>query len=109
MTDPMVTHIHNIGRRGIIFAALTIAQTSALWVWLWMTFKEMNVIEAVRVVAEAWPVHLDKFSSVALVACAWIAFGNTSMLYLLLGRWWQKRADVLHRRGSRFVDEREGK
>ena len=108
MTDPMVTHIHNIGRRGVIFVILTGAQATAFWIWLWTTFKEMNAIEAVRSVANAWPVRLDSFASVALIACVWIAFGNTSVLYFLLARWWQKRADVLHRRGARFVDQREG-
>jgi hypothetical protein len=105
--DPLLDQINLVAYRLLLFVVLGLAQVATLWLWFWTHFKDWTFLEAARYVVNAWPLSLDMFPSVMAMAAVWIGFANTAVLYLLLGRWWKKRSDVLHRRGSRLSDERE--
>ncbi|MFA7270366.1 MAG: hypothetical protein WC073_13570 [Sterolibacterium sp.] len=105
--DPLLHHISLIARRILLFFMLSAAQAIVLWLWLYLNFNDWTFIETVRHMANVWPLSLDVFASVMGMAAVWIGVADTAVLYLLLGRWWKRRADVLHQRGSRFIDARE--
>lgn len=107
--DPLLNHIGIVLRRSAIFVALVALQLFGLWVWFWAHFQRAGVEQAFRLFVEAWPLDSGKIAAVLAIGLLWIGCANTAIIYLLLGRWWKKRADVLHRRGSRFVDQREEK
>ena len=106
--DPLLHHFSMLLRRTLIFIVLSLAQSLALWLWLWPHFYDVSVLDAARFLGAAWPVTLDSFYSVQAAGMLWVGCADTAILYLLLGRWWWRRADVMHRRGSRFIDERGG-
>ena len=107
--DPLLSHMGVLLRRSTIFVALVAVQMFALWVWFWMHFQHAGFQEAARLLVEAWPLDSGKIAAALALALLWTGCANTAIIYLVLGRWWKKRADILHRRGSRFVDEREEK
>lgn len=107
--DPLLQHIGIVLQRSILFLILSLAQAVVCWLWFWAHFKQWSLVEATRHLANAWPLSLDAFSSVQAMGMVWIGVANSAILYLALGRWWKRRADVLHRRGSRVVDQREEK
>lgn len=104
--DPLLTDLGIIINRLFLFGMFSAAQAVALWLWFWMHFKALTLLEAARHLRYAWPMSLDAFGSVQAMGMLWIGCANTGILFLLLGRWWHHRADVLHRRGGRFSDER---
>ncbi len=104
MRDPILHALGVIINRTLLFIGLSLAQAIELWLWFWMHFKHWSLLEAVRAVAEAWPLSFDVFASVVAMAVVWIGIANSAILYLALGRWWQSRGDVMHRRGSRLEE-----
>jgi len=105
--DPLLHHLGLITRRALLFFILSAAQAITLWLWLWLHFNDWTFVETVRYMSTVWPLSLNAFASVMGMAAVWIGCADTAVLYLLLGRWWKRRADVLHHRGSRFIDARE--
>lgn len=107
--DPLLHYLKLLFQRTLFFVILALLQGLGLWLWLWMHFEVKSMLEALGLLGIAWPLSLDSFHSVLAMGMLWIGAGNTALLYCLLGHWWNRRADVLHRRGSRFFDEREEK
>ncbi len=107
--DPIFDAMYVNGRRFLWFVVLAAGQATALWLRFWMHFKHLTLWESCSFITSAWPLSLDDFPSFVAMAFVWVGIANTSIIYLLLGRWWKKRAEVLHRRGTIFVDQREGK
>ena len=108
MSDPILHHVGVVLHRTLLFVLLSAAQAIALWLCFWTHFKSQTLLEAARYLADAWPMSMDSFVSVQAMGMLWISCADTAILYLLIGHWWTRRADVLHRRGSRFADERGG-
>lgn len=105
--DALAEEVGLLINRTALFILISLSQAFALWLSFWMHFENWTLAHTVLYVANVWPLSLDVFASVVGMAVAWVGIANTAIIYLMLGRWWKRRADVLHRRGSRFVDERE--
>lgn len=105
--DPLLRHLGIIINRSILFVVISLAQAIALWLWFWTRFENWTIWQVLRYAANAWPLSAEVFPSVMALGVLWIGLADTAIVYLLLGRWWRRRADVLHRRGSRFIDQRE--
>jgi len=104
-TDPILDLFGLVFRRAMLFIALSLLQAAALW--LWLLTAEFGVARGdltfwLRV---AWtPPEGNMLAAVITYGCLVIGLLNTSVVYLLIGKWWKRRGDVHHRRGARLED-----
>lgn len=105
--DPIITHFKVQGWRGVYFIGAATVQAICLWAWFWLHFEpERGWRGPINHLPDAWPLDSGTLPAVLALAFLWIGVANTGLAFLLTGRWWQHRAEVLHRRGSRFIDQR---
>lgn len=93
--------------RAVYFVGATVGQALSLRVWFWMRLQpERGWRWPLNHMGEAWPLDAGSLPSVLADAALWIGSANTTIVFLGIAMWWRHRADVMYRRGSRFIDER---
>ena len=105
--DPILNELLMLAQRALLFIALALVHALGLWMWFWMHFEAKTFLSTLEHLGKTLPMPLDSFASVQMIGMLWIGSADTAVLFLLLGRWWQRRADVLLRRGTRYVDDRD--
>ena len=107
VNDPVVDYLEMWAWRAVMFVGLSVAQALALWMWFWMEFEHSTTREAIGLLFGAWPFDTQTLQGLMEIFLLWLGAANTLALYQAMGGWWRRRAEVLHRRGSRFFDNRE--
>lgn len=102
MKDPILEHFALWLHRFMLFIVLSLLLSIALW--LWVLLFQFNLD---RDVLTSWlrsalyPNRSSKLPAVVLFGSLTIGFLSTTVIYLVVGKWWKNRGDV-HQRGSRF-------
>lgn len=102
MSDPIIDHFAIWFRRTLLFILLALLQAAALSLWVLLIELRVTSNDLQFWLRAAWASTADnKLPAVILYGSLSIGILTTSVLYLLIARWWKKRGDV-HRRGARF-------
>lgn len=103
--DPIIETFNIAFRRCLLFVLLSLLLAAILWCWLLKSQFDVPARDLIDWARATWSPTGKKVLFV--FACGSLTIGTltTTVVYLLIGRWWKKRGDV-HRRGARF-DERE--
>jgi|GEM_PF-3806929 ABC-type phosphate transport system permease subunit len=101
-TDPIISQFVMALRRILIFIVLSIL--IALFVWSWLLKSKFGVHnkELLDWMSVAWPPEENKIAAVFLYGSLTIGILMTTIIYLWIGRWWNKRANVTQHRGARI-------
>jgi hypothetical protein len=102
--DPILERLGLIYQRTLLFVILFIVQSIAIWVLFWTEYGDTWFAALVRLWND-WPFPPITFDSIQAVPLFWIGFLQTFLIYREAGRWWKKKTEISHRRGSRFTDE----
>lgn len=105
--DPLINDLEILFRRLVIFISLTLCQAVLIWIWFWVHYKNWTIAHSLRNLSNVWPLSIEVLPSAVGITILWITASNSSIAFFVLGRWWNRRSNVFHRRGGRFVDERE--
>jgi hypothetical protein len=104
-TDPILDLFGLVYRRTILFIALSLLQAAALWLWLLIAEFGVTRGDLLFWLRVAWTPPTDnKLAAVITYGCLTIGLLSTSVIYLVISKWWQRRGDVYHRRGARLED-----
>lgn len=102
MSDPIIDHFAIWFRRTLLFIVLSLLQAIALSLWVLVIELHVTSNDLQLWLRAAWsPTIGNKLPAVILYGSMSIGILTTSVVYLLIGKWWKKRGDV-HRRGARF-------
>lgn len=101
--DPILDTISIAFYRCLLFILLSVVFAAILWCWLLMNQFDVSVRDLIDWVRAAWTPNGKKVPLVFACGSLTIGILTTSVVYLLIGRWWKKRGDV-HRRGARFEE-----
>lgn len=102
--DPIVEHLSMWLQRLVWFLVLSLLQATALWLWVLLSKFDVDRDGLMLWLKLAWtPVNNNPLPQVMVAGALIIGHLNTSVVYLLIGKWWKKRGDV-HQRGARFDD-----
>ena len=103
--DPIFNLIGIYYRRSMLFIILSLLFATCLW--LWVLLQELNVGTNDLLVwlrAARTQIGADKLPIVILYGSLTIGVLATSVLFLIVGTLWKKRATVAHHRGARLND-----
>ncbi|MFP6557366.1 hypothetical protein WJ542_03345 [Paraburkholderia sp. B3] len=105
--DPLIQQVHTILLRVVHFVVFVLVQSVLLWVVCWQQLGD-SWLDALIRLSSVWPLSFESVNSLLAMLIAWTSVLQTTILFLIIGRWWARKANVVHRRGSRFIDERGG-
>lgn len=107
--DPI---LHAIGvriHRTVLFCALALLLGLGLWAWVLVAWYDVSAGDLWSTTVAAVSTDDRHSTSVLLLrGCGLVGALFTAVLYLLVALWWRRSGDV-HRRGTRFIDAREGR
>lgn len=102
MSDPIIDHFAIWFRRTFLFLVLSLLQAIALSLWVILVEFGVTSNDLQFWLRAAWASKAgNKLPAIILYGSLTIGILTTTVVYLLIGRWWKKRGDV-HRRGARF-------
>ncbi|ASV97584.1 hypothetical protein [Paraburkholderia aromaticivorans] len=105
--DPLMQQVHTILVRVVYFVAFALVQSVLLWVACWQQLGD-SWLDALIRLSGVWPLSPGSINSLLAMLIVWASVLQTTILFLIIGRWWARKTNVMHRRGSRFIDERGG-
>lgn len=104
-SDPILSLIFMALRRFLLFVFLSVLIAFLVWYWL-LTSQFGVVVDGLMTwLRSACSPVSSKVPAVFLWGALTIGTLSTSVIYLLIGRWWKKRATVQQYRGAQ-IDER---
>lgn len=102
MSDPIIDHFSIWFRRTLLFVVLALLQAIVLSLWVLLVEFRVTSNNLQFWLHAAWTsTDENKLPAVIMYGALTIGILSTSVIYLLIGKWWKKRGDV-HRRGARF-------
>lgn len=106
-TDPIVDLFVVFIRRLLYFIIMSVLIASLVW-FLVLT-KKLGVPdkELATWLSEGWSPVKSIVPEVFFIGALIIGTLSTCVIYLIVGRWWKKRATVRHHRGGRIEDSEE--
>jgi hypothetical protein len=103
--DPIIALFVVVLRRVMIFLILALLLSLSVWCWVLTSPLDVPVRELLGWLRHAWSPVGDKVPAVLLCGSLVIGTLSMSVIYLLVGKWWKKRASVQHQhRGARLDD-----
>jgi hypothetical protein len=102
--DPITNYIGIVVHRLVLFVILSFILATALWLWVLLGEFHVTASDLLHWLREAWTPVDNKLAAVILYGALTVGVLSTSVLYLLIGKWWNKRADVRQYRGARFEE-----
>ncbi|MDE3010841.1 MAG: hypothetical protein KGI67_08140 [Pseudomonadota bacterium] len=106
VNDPVMDYLEMWVWRIVMLIGLSLLQALVLWLLLWNQLDQASIRSSLVLLFSAWPFNTHTLQGWIEIGLLWIGIGNTVNLYQWIGKWWRRRADILHRRGGRFIDER---
>lgn len=100
-SDPIIGLFSIVFRRAMLFILLSASLACGLWCWLLISRFNVPVHDLIDWVRAGWTPTDSKVPAVFLSGALTIGVLTTSVIFLLIGKWWKKRGDV-HRRGARL-------
>lgn len=93
----------------ILFLGLSFLTSLFTWSWVLLGWFDFSIESAIQLTVEAL-LGTEDGKSIVLIfgGCGVFGILFTSVMYLLASLWWRKSGDV-HRRGTQFIDAREGR
>lgn len=104
-TDPILNLFSIILRRLILFILLSLSFAVALWCWLLLVQFNLSASDLLIWFHAAWPPADNKVASVFLWSTLAMGVLTSSLIYFMVGLWWNKRGDI-HHRGARWSQDR---
>ena len=102
--DPILDSIDVIAHRALVFVLLSVFQAILLFWWFLTCVNGIEYTDLIPWLDE------DGVPGRSLITIFWyfliVGVFNTSVVYLTIGVWWKRRADVHHYRGAHL--ERNG-
>jgi len=105
-SDPILHYFSTVARRILLFVILALLASAGVWAWLLLVFYEMTTEAAWTATLAALPTVTNRTGAVMLAGSGVIGLLTITSLYLMIGWWWTRRADVHHRRGVQLTDRR---
>lgn len=104
-SDPIISLFIIVLRRVLIFAVLSVLLGLLIWYWLLTSKFDVDASGLLIWVRVAWHPIGSKVPAVFLYGALTIGTLTTTVIYLLIGRWWKKRANVTQHRGARLDNQ----
>lgn len=107
--DPILSAIRLRIERFILFVVLSALISIILWAWALLGWFDVEFSSIWQLTKEAYST-IEEGKSIVLIlrGCGVIGILTTSVIFLITALWWRKSGDV-HRRGSQFIDARDGR
>lgn len=105
MSDPILTAVGVGLRRIALFFFLIAGVWLGLWLWVLLGKYQLDWHEIEALTRAAWPPTSNLTTSLLFWGCCAIGVETTLVVYLVAALWWRRVGDV-HRRGTKFLDER---
>lgn len=104
--DPILHYFFTIIRRVLLFVILAALASAGVWIWLLLGFYDLTTDAAWTATLAALPTVTNRTGAVMLAGAGVIGLLTITSLYLMIGWWWSRRADVHHRRGVQLAERR---
>jgi hypothetical protein len=106
--DPILHAIWLRIQRVLLFFGIAAGAWMALWLYVLMDCYSVAVADLLAMTRAAWPPAANATTALLWWGACAIGVLTTAVLYLLVALWWKRSGDV-HRRGTRFIDARDGR
>ena len=105
--DPILHAISLRFQRCMLFVVLALGLWLTLWIVLLIRGYDLRGTDLLHATRIAFDPDGDMTIALLCWGCGVISGLAVMVLYLLVALWWRARGDV-HRRGTRFIDARDG-
>jgi len=105
-SDPIVSLFVIVFRRVMSFIILSVLLSLILWCWLLKSHFGIPSNKLIVWLQAAWSPSESKLPELFFYGSLAIGTLCTSVIYLLIGSWWKKRATVPGPRGGHIEDAR---
>ena len=104
--DPILHYFATVVRRILLFVVLALLASAGVWAWLLFGLYELNAQTAWTATLAALPTVTNRTGAIMLASSGAIGLLTVTSLYLAIGWWWSRRAEVHHRRGAQLIERR---
>lgn len=109
MSDPILNAIQIRIQRFFLFIIWSFLFSVILWIWVLLGWFDVGLDSVWRLSKTAYLAsEEDKTIVLVFRGCGLVSVLTTSVTFLVAALWWSKSGDV-HRRGTQFIDARDGR